>query len=253
MTDAGLTRDHILGGRVVLWQPKMGYRAGVDPVFLAASVAAQAGQSVLDLGCGAGAAALCLGARVPGLRLAGLERQAAYAGLARRNAAENAQAFEVFEGDLTAMPAALRQMSFDHVIANPPYFRRDKSVRAADAGREGALGEETPLEDWVRAAARRCRPRGTVTFIQRIERLPDLLNAFGTCLGSLEIFPLIPRDGREAQLFLLRGRKEGRAALRLHAGLVVHKGRAHETDQEDYTPEATAILRNGMPLISVDN
>ena len=253
MTEAGLTCDRILGGRVILWQPQTGYRAGVDPVFLAASVAAREGQSVLDLGCGAGAASLCLGARVPGLRLVGLERQPLYADLARRNAAENAQNFEVIEGDLSAMPVNLRQQSFDHVMANPPYFRRDQSVKAADSGREGALGEETPLADWVRAAARRCRPRGTVTFIHRIERLPELMSAFDSCLGSLELFPLIPRQDREAQLFLLRGRKEGRAAFRLHPVLVVHKGRAHETDQEHYTPDATAILRNGMPLRSVDN
>ena len=68
-----------------------GYRAGVDPVLLAASVPARAGQSVLDLGCGAGVAALCLAARVPGL-LAGLEVQPAYAALARRNARRTAGA-----------------------------------------------------------------------------------------------------------------------------------------------------------------
>jgi len=249
MSGADVTLDRMLGGRVALWQPVGGYRAGVDPVFLAASVAAQPGQSVLDLGCGAGAASMCLGARVPGLRLTGLERQPLYADLARRNATENDQDFQVFEGDLSDMPAGLRQMRFDHVIANPPYFRRDRSVRAGDAAREGAHGEDTPLDLWVEAAARRCAPRGYVTFIQRVERLPDLVTAFSARLGSLQLFPLIPRTGREPQIFLLQGRKEGRAAFRLHPGLVVHKGAAHVTDGEDYTPEAIAILRDAKPLI----
>lgn len=248
MSEEPLTLDHILGGRVALWQPVQGYRAGVDPVFLAASVDAQPGQSVLDLGCGAGAAALCLGARVPGLRLAGLERQALYADLARRNAVENAQTFEVHQGDLATMPEALKQQRFDHVIANPPYFRRDQSVAAGNAAREGAHGEDTPLADWVRAAARRCAPRGYVTFIQRIERLPALLAAFESCLGSLVLLPLIPREGRDPQLFLLQGRKEGRAAFRLCPGLVVHKGSAHTRDADDYSVDATAILRHAHPL-----
>ena len=39
--------------------------------------------------CGAGAAALCLGTRVAGLHLTGLELQPAYADLARRNASRN--------------------------------------------------------------------------------------------------------------------------------------------------------------------
>ena len=51
---------------------------------VAASVPARAGQSVLDLGCGVGAVALCLGARVPGLTLTGVERQPDYAALAQR-------------------------------------------------------------------------------------------------------------------------------------------------------------------------
>ena len=53
-----VTEDAFLGGKLHLKQPRRGYRAGVDPVLLAAAVPAQAGQSVLDLGCGVGAAAL---------------------------------------------------------------------------------------------------------------------------------------------------------------------------------------------------
>ena len=121
--DNELTCNDFLGGRVQLWQPVDGYRAGVDPVFLAASVPATSGQSVLELGCGAGAAALCLAARVPGLHLSGVELQAEYAELARKNAVENGVNFEVVQADLSALPSELRQRQFDHVIANPPYYR----------------------------------------------------------------------------------------------------------------------------------
>jgi tRNA1Val (adenine37-N6)-methyltransferase len=72
-----LTRDGFLGGRLALLQPRDGYRAGTDPVLLAAFVPAREGESVLDLGCGAGTAALCLAARVPVLELHGLELQPA--------------------------------------------------------------------------------------------------------------------------------------------------------------------------------
>jgi len=56
------TEDALLGGRVRLLQAKVGYRAAIDPVLLAAAIPARAGQRVLDLGCGAGAASLCLAA-----------------------------------------------------------------------------------------------------------------------------------------------------------------------------------------------
>lgn len=241
--DAALSADKFLGGRLVLRQPVKGYRAGADPVLLAAAVPARVGESLLDLGCGAGTAALCAGARVPGLRLAGLERQPAYAALAARNARENGIEMQVHCGDLSAMPEALRQAQFHHVIANPPYFRRDASVPARAHDREGALGEETPLALWVEAAAKRCRPGGSVTFIHRAERLPELMAAFADRLGSLELKPLVPRAGRESQLVLLRGRKGGRAAFRLHAGLLLHAGEIHSDQGSDYTAEASRIMR----------
>ena len=54
-SDAGFAEENLslndfLGGRVQLWQPREGYRAGVDPVLLAAAMAARAGER--DQGAG---------------------------------------------------------------------------------------------------------------------------------------------------------------------------------------------------------
>lgn len=249
-------QSDFLGGRVTAWQPVDGYRAGVDPVLLAASLPAKSGQTALELGCGVGVASLCLMARVPGIAVTGLELQPEYADLARRNAADNASdkanetsaRFEVLTGDLIALPDVLRQQQFDHVFANPPYFLRDRSTAARDAGRDIALGGDTPLEAWVEVAAKRCKPKGYVCFIQRIERLPALMAAMSTCLGSLQVLPLTPRQGRDAQLVLIRGRKNGRADFRLHDGLVLHDGARHEIDGDDYSEVAANVLRHGAAL-----
>jgi len=247
-SDTDLSHDGFLGGRLTLAQPRTGYRAGVDPVLLAASVAARPGQSVLELGCGAGQAFLCLGARVQGLTLTGVELQPPYAELARQNAAANGIAAEVVCADLEHLPDRLRQQSFDHVIANPPYYRAGAHSPAQDAGRRTALGEATPLAVWIDTAARRLTPKGYLHMIQRADRLPDMLAAAAGRLGALEVLPLAPRVGRGAELVILRARKGGRAAFRLHAPLVLHAGARHERDGADYSAEVTAVLRDGAAL-----
>ena len=57
------TDDTLLDGAVIFRQPAEGYRAAIDPVFLAAAVPDSVRGRVLDLGCGAGAAMLCLARR----------------------------------------------------------------------------------------------------------------------------------------------------------------------------------------------
>ena len=181
-------------------------------------------------------------------RLTGLEIQPAYAALARRNLAENQLAGEVIEGDIAAPPLALKALTVDHVIANPPYFEIESRSMASDVGREMALAGPAPLADWVRLAAKRLRAKGTATFIQRAERLPELLAAMQEGLGSLELWPLAPREGRAPRLILARGRKGGRAAFRLHAPLILHSGPAHIEDGEDYTDVIRTVLRGGEAL-----
>jgi tRNA1(Val) A37 N6-methylase TrmN6 len=247
-SDADLTQDGFLDGRVQILQPKSGYRAGVDPVLLAASVNVRSGQSVLELGCGAGQALLCLNHRVEGLRLSGVELQLPYADLARRNAALNDATVDVHCADLAALPDVLRQQSFDHVIANPPYFRAGAHSQARDAGRRTALGEATPLEDWISNAAKRLKPRGYLHMIQKGDRLADVLTACSGRLGSLEVLPLAARQGRRAELVILRARKEGRAAFRLHSPCILHQGVRHDQDGEDMRPEIRAVLRDGAAI-----
>ena len=240
--------DAFLGGSVQIAQPLKGYRAGVDPVLLAASIPAVSGQTVLELGCGGGVASLCLGRRVSGLKLTGVEIQPAYAALARANALRNDIAFEVFQADLNALPSDILDHRFDHVLANPPYYDRARSTRAHDDGREIGLGEATPLKNWVRVASKRLAPRGHLHFIHRVERLPELLSAMPASLGSIEVQPLCPRAGRNPHLVLVRAKKEGRADFCLHAPIVMHKGATHDENPKEYNAIVEAVLRRGASL-----
>lgn len=245
--EEALTRDGFLGGRLRLRQPRAGYRAAADPVFLAAFCPARPGERVLDLGCGAGAAALCLGARVAGLELHGLEIQPAYAALARRNAAENGIALAVHEGDLAAMPAALRALDFDQVIANPPFHGAGSAP--PDPGRAAAHVEAAPVGAWVEAGLRRLRPGGWLSLVHRPARLGAVLAALEGRAGAVAVLPLAPRRGRPAVRVLVRARKGARGPLVLHPPFTLHRGRAHILDADTYTRDARGVLRDMNVLL----
>ena len=247
-SESDLSEDEFLCGRLRLLQPLKGYRAATDPVLLAAACPARTGDSVLDLGCGAGAAALCLGLRVPGLALSGLELQPDYADLARRNADRNGIPLEVHAADIARMPKPLRR-DFDHVIANPPYYPAGGS-RSPEPGRATAMQVATPLGDWVTAAARRLRPGGWLTMICGADSLPEILAAMGSRMGSAAVLPLAAREGRAALRLLVQARKGGRAPFRLLSPFVIHQGAAHDGDRESYTAAANAVLRDGADLLA---
>lgn len=242
-----LTRDGFLGGRLHIAQPKSGYRAGVDPVFLAAATPAEPHQTVLDLGCGVGTAALCLAARVRRLDLWGLEVQKGYAALAETNAISAGIPMTVVEGDVHEMPPALRGRSFDHVMMNPPYFQTKNRTVARDRGRENALAGPASLAAWCDAGLKRLKVGGWLTVIHVPECLPTLLSALNG-RAAIRINPLAPREGRDATRIIVRAQKGGRGPASLAAPTVVHAGSGHGTDaDDDYSSAARAVLRDAAP------
>lgn len=246
MTDT--TLDGFLGGKLTIEQPKRGYRAGADPVLLAATVPAKPGESVLELGVGAGVALLALCHRVTGLEAVGVELQPDLCALADSNAARNAIAAEIVNADIAALPAALRARSFDHVLTNPPFFQRTTGHEAHVPGREAGRGETVALGEWIDAAIRRLKPGGRLTVVQRANRLPDLLRACDARVGDVLVRPLIPRPNRAAETVLLTAKKGARGAFQLAAPICLHRGDCHDGDRDDYSDLAKSVLRDGLSL-----
>ncbi len=243
--DPTFTEDRLLGGRIRLKQPAAGYRVAIDPVFLAAAVPAEPHQLVLDVGCGAGAAMLCLAARVQHSRLVGLEMQRDLVRLAGDNVILNgleARA-SVMIGDLLHPPPRLSPGAFDHVMANPPFHRRGAAEPAAASGKPAATIEgDADLAEWVRFSLAMVRSKGTVTFIHRADRIDVLLGQIAGRAGEVVVFPLWPGQDRAASRILVRARKQVSAPARLASGLVLHDADGR------LSAGAEGVLREGRGL-----
>ncbi len=236
--------DAFLGGRLELWQPRKGFRAGLDSVVMAAAVPVCAGEQVMDLGCGVGTAALCVLARVPRARAYGLELQEVLHRLACENARYNGFEDRFFpkQGDILDPPRD--RAAFDHVIFNPPFFSSAES-RPSDhpirrlAHHEGPAG----LADWIAAGMQRLRHKGTLTLIHRSDRLGEILSILhDRGAGDIQICPLWPAVGRPAKRILIRARRGVKTPMTLHPGVVLHHTNG------DYSPDIQAVVAGGAAL-----
>ena len=239
------SEDKLLGGRVTLRQPRSGYRAAIDPVLLAAAVPAGAGENVLDIGCGAGAAMLCLAARVEACRVTGVEAQRELVRLAGENIVLNRVAGRVVAmmGDLLRPPPRLEPGGFAHVMANPPFLEAGAASASPHASKAAATVEgEADLAAWVRFALAMVRPQGSLTFIHRADRMEQILAQLAGRAGEITVFPLWAGPDKPAKRIIVRARKAVETPTRLTPGLVLH-----ESDGR-YTAAAEAVLRHGAPL-----
>ncbi len=246
------TSDAFLDGRVRLRQPEKGFRSGLDAVFLAAACPAQAGDHVLEAGCGAGAASLCLLVRVPETKVTGVEIDPGLAALARENASANgiSERFESINADVTGSwteleAAGLLREAYDHVIANPPFFAHGRSRPAQDQANARARAMPAgDLEAWLRFLAATAKPSGACTVIHTAEALPELLTSFERRFGDLRITPIYPKADAPAIRVIVRGTKGSRAPVAITPGIILH--------EHDGTPTAAAkaVLRDGCALFT---
>lgn len=225
-----------LGSRLSLVQQDA-YRAAVDPILLAASLALKPGWHAAEFGCNAGAALLSAAVLNRGVRFTGVEQDAGAADLAEGNVAANRldDQVSVVRGDaLTWRPEA----QLDAVFFNPPFFDDPAALRPPSEGRRKAWINEAGLAAWIAAGLRRLRENGRLTVIQRADRLGDILAALDGKAGSVAILPVHPRAHEPAKRVIVSAVKVSKAPLRVFPALVLHAEAGGA-----YMPEADAILR----------
>lgn len=226
--------DAFLDGRLSIAQPKIGYRAGMDALLLAAAITAEPGQSFMEAGCGAGVALLAAAQRLAQTQFLGIEKHAETARLAKANVDRNGLGarVRVVQGDCLQHVCRRRTESdgdvpaeeegvFDGIFCNPPYDEIGGTVAPLPA-REHAYRTSAPVEVWIKALANRLRGGAALTLIHRAHHLPAILAALEGRLGGVEVFPIRARAGEAAKRVLVRACKGSRGPLRLYAGLDLH-------------------------------
>ncbi|PSJ42621.1 tRNA (adenosine(37)-N6)-methyltransferase TrmM [Zobellella endophytica] len=178
-------------------------KVGTDGILLGAWTPLGRARRILDVGTGSGLVALMLAQRSePGVRITGLELDAAAAGQARDNVADSPWSgrVEIVEGALQRYQAA----AFDLVVSNPPYFAHGQpfdSRARADARHTGSLS----LAELFGHGKRLLAEDGRLCVILPWQSLDEAINQAGfNDLHLTEKQAVITREGRSPGRFLLQ-------------------------------------------------
>jgi tRNA1(Val) A37 N6-methylase TrmN6 len=243
-----VTEDSLLDGRLVMLQPKEGFRVSIDPIILASTVPVSSGDRVLDVGTGSGAAALALLAREPWAWVTGIDIQEKMIALANRSAVRNRMQERVnfvLSDVIDGVPDD-QVGSFDHVMSNPPFFAHGSGQLPRNKTRALATVESSAnLADWVDFMVLALRDGGTITLVHRAEREDELIGLLEHQCGDIAVMGLTSKaDGSPQKLIVVQALKGGAGNHLFRRELVLHKA------DDDYTEEALSILRDAqyMPI-----
>ncbi len=240
----------------VIQRNDFGY--GVDAVLLAAFAAGETGAAAAypsskdedgrsfvraaDLGTDCGIVAFIYAHKVAGSKVLGVEKREEAADRARRavdlNGMEDRISIITSDvADIADGDSFEEAGTFDAVLSNPPYFRKDAAIPSTSADRYTARHETTAgIGEFAKAASLMLKRGGRFYLVHRPERLTDIfvsLRAAG--LEPKELQLVSPREGEAANIALISAVKGGGPGLKMLCGLAVH------TADNGYTQEILRI------------
>jgi len=245
---AATSEDAVLGGRLVLRQPLKGHRVGHDAILLAAASSAHAGDHVVDLGAGVGAAGLALARRVADATVTLVEIDPALVKLARENVAGNgfggnvrAVCLDVAASHAEFAAVGLPAGAADRVLMNPP-FNAEHSPSPDRARRLAHSAGRDQLVLWLGVAAWLLRPGGILTLIWRADGLDKLLAVMSADFGAIAILPVHPKPGAPAIRVLLRAVKAHNAPLSFLPGFFLNDAAGRPAAGAEAVLRGAAVL-----------
>ena len=132
---------------------------------------------------------------------------------------------EFINEDIKNLDKVYKAEEFDVVTCNPPYFKyKDGSLINDDKSKSIARHEVMiKLEDTIKMASYLLKNNGTFALVHRPERLIEIINMFQKYgIEPKKIQFVYPKIGKEANILLIEGIKNGKSGLKILDPLIVH-------------------------------
>ena len=172
------TKDHLLDGQIVYFQPKLGYRSGIEPIILA-SQANNKDKSILDLGSGCGPISLILAYRFSKAEIVGLENNKLHLELSQKSKEENKFNNVEFKHEDVCLLNKKYANYFDLVLSNPPFFFENQIIKSKnDSINNAKYISKEKCEIWFKNLINYTNDKGRALIINRFENIDYMLGVF---------------------------------------------------------------------------
>lgn len=209
---------------------------GIDSVLLADFAKnIKSSAKVIDLGAGSGIIATLLCGKTNIQSVLGVEIQKNMCDMARRSIKLNhlENKFQILNENIKNLEFVLEKETFDVVITNPPYQKKNASLKNKNKNKEIARHEiECTLDDIVKVSSNILKDKGELYIVYRTERLAELIS-------KLKEYKLEPKRLRLVQgttllkpnIVLIKAVKNGHEFLEIEKTLIVYDEKGNYTNE----------------------
>jgi tRNA1Val (adenine37-N6)-methyltransferase len=208
-------------------QNKTGFCFGIDSILLsdfAKKIKKDA--RVLDLGTGTGIIATLLCGKTQLKEIVGIEIQNEVYEMAKKSMQLNnlENKFKIINEDILNLNKKLEKNTFDVVVTNPPYKKKNTGIKNDDEKKIISRHETTAtLEDFIRISKDLLKDKGEFYMVHRPDRLVDIIDI----MRKYKIEPKVMRfvysaQNSEPKLVLIKGIKNAKPFLEIKNNLYIY-------------------------------
>ncbi|MDO5556560.1 MAG: tRNA1(Val) (adenine(37)-N6)-methyltransferase [Clostridia bacterium] len=221
-------------------QNKNGFCFGIDAVLLSDfAKEIKKGADVLDLGTGTGIISVLLCAKTSLKHITGIEIQTDVYKMAKKSIELNnlQDKFTIINEDIKKISKKFPANSFDAIVTNPPYKKKNTGLQSNDKGQLISRHEVMcNLDDIVKASANLLNSNCSIYMVHRPNRLIDVIETLKRYkLEPKKIRFVYPKIGKEPNLILIKATKGGKDFLKIEKPLIIYN------EDGSYTKEILKI------------
>ena len=241
--ESNITCDSILRGNFKIYQQKEGYRVGTDAILLAASVNPSKGR-LIDLGAGVGTLSIIIAKKNNNIKIDSIEKDLNTYKLLSKNIKLNQLEDSIIPiySDIKDLPTDYNGR-FDHVISNPPFYRKNKKISFHNPKNLGYYDENITITEWIEISSLKLNNKGRITIIISTERMDEVIVSLKkNGVGEIIVFPIWSFLGDKAIRVIISGRKGVISGMAILSGLVLYKKNGSLTDEAHKVMDGSNIF-----------